>query len=139
MRCKAEQWSGTLPPEASAKWEVSDEVPWHFRVSSCDIFLIQLCLSCVECDKGLLAAFLYVGHQASPLCLRPSVSLPTSGSGLDVESVPQGRRPHSILTVHLPVCLFLRGFGGILADEMGLGKTVQTAAFLACLKFTNQG
>ena len=31
------------------------------------------------------------------------------------------------------------GFGGILADEMGLGKTVQTAAFLACLKFTNQG
>jgi SNF2 family DNA or RNA helicase len=31
------------------------------------------------------------------------------------------------------------GFGVILADEMGLGKTVQTAAFLACLKFTNQG
>mmetsp|Transcript_38899 Transcript_38899/g.70148 ORF Transcript_38899/g.70148 Transcript_38899/m.70148 type:complete len:992 (+) Transcript_38899:42-3017(+) len=35
--------------------------------------------------------------------------------------------------------LFHKGFGGILADEMGLGKTVQTAAFLACLKFTQQG
>mmetsp|Transcript_87644 Transcript_87644/g.173938 ORF Transcript_87644/g.173938 Transcript_87644/m.173938 type:complete len:1086 (-) Transcript_87644:145-3402(-) len=35
--------------------------------------------------------------------------------------------------------LFRKGFGGILADEMGLGKTVQTAAFLACLKFTEQG
>jgi len=35
--------------------------------------------------------------------------------------------------------LFHQGFGGILADEMGLGKTVQTAAFLACLKFTEQG
>lgn len=35
--------------------------------------------------------------------------------------------------------LYHKGFGGILADEMGLGKTVQTAAFLACLKFTNQG
>jgi len=35
--------------------------------------------------------------------------------------------------------LFHKGFGGILADEMGLGKTVQTAAFLACLKITQQG
>jgi len=35
--------------------------------------------------------------------------------------------------------LYHKGFGGILADEMGLGKTVQTAAFLACLKFTEQG
>mmetsp|Transcript_87643 Transcript_87643/g.173932 ORF Transcript_87643/g.173932 Transcript_87643/m.173932 type:complete len:1068 (-) Transcript_87643:145-3348(-) len=35
--------------------------------------------------------------------------------------------------------LYRKGFGGILADEMGLGKTVQTAAFLACLKFTEQG
>eukprot|EP00930_Biecheleria_cincta_P005047 TRINITY_DN10596_c0_g3_i3.p1 TRINITY_DN10596_c0_g3~~TRINITY_DN10596_c0_g3_i3.p1 ORF type:complete len:1096 (-),score=248.22 TRINITY_DN10596_c0_g3_i3:301-3312(-) len=34
--------------------------------------------------------------------------------------------------------LFQKGFGGILADEMGLGKTVQTAAFLASLKFTEQ-
>ena len=59
-----------------------------------------------------------------------------------MESIPQGRWPHFILTVQLqdlPFCRFLRGFGGILADEMGLGKTVQTAAFLACLKFTNQG
>eukprot|EP00928_Gymnodinium_smaydae_P033867 TRINITY_DN2413_c0_g11_i1.p1 TRINITY_DN2413_c0_g11~~TRINITY_DN2413_c0_g11_i1.p1 ORF type:complete len:1021 (-),score=217.97 TRINITY_DN2413_c0_g11_i1:654-3350(-) len=35
--------------------------------------------------------------------------------------------------------LMHKGFGGILADEMGLGKTVQVAAFLACLKFTEQG
>lgn len=35
--------------------------------------------------------------------------------------------------------LFQKGQGGILADEMGLGKTVQTAAFLACLKHTQQG
>lgn len=35
--------------------------------------------------------------------------------------------------------LYQKGFGGILADEMGLGKTVQTAAFLACLKLSNQG
>lgn len=35
--------------------------------------------------------------------------------------------------------LFQKGFGGILADEMGLGKTVQVAAFLSCLKFSNQG
>lgn len=34
--------------------------------------------------------------------------------------------------------LFHKEFGGILADEMGLGKTVQIAAFLACLKFTEQ-
>jgi len=35
--------------------------------------------------------------------------------------------------------LYQKGFGGILADEMGLGKTVQIAAFLACLKCTNEG
>mmetsp|Transcript_120837 Transcript_120837/g.188763 ORF Transcript_120837/g.188763 Transcript_120837/m.188763 type:complete len:1127 (-) Transcript_120837:97-3477(-) len=35
--------------------------------------------------------------------------------------------------------LFQKEFGGILADEMGLGKTVQVAAFLSCLKFSNQG
>mmetsp|Transcript_1644 Transcript_1644/g.3282 ORF Transcript_1644/g.3282 Transcript_1644/m.3282 type:complete len:831 (-) Transcript_1644:168-2660(-) len=34
--------------------------------------------------------------------------------------------------------LYQKGFGGLLADEMGLGKTVQTAAFLACLKCTEQ-
>eukprot|EP00930_Biecheleria_cincta_P005041 TRINITY_DN10596_c0_g1_i1.p1 TRINITY_DN10596_c0_g1~~TRINITY_DN10596_c0_g1_i1.p1 ORF type:complete len:983 (-),score=258.61 TRINITY_DN10596_c0_g1_i1:183-3050(-) len=34
--------------------------------------------------------------------------------------------------------LFHKTFGGILADEMGLGKTVQTAAFLASLKYTEQ-
>ncbi|CAK0860291.1 unnamed protein product, partial [Prorocentrum cordatum] len=35
--------------------------------------------------------------------------------------------------------LFHKRWGGILADEMGLGKTVQCAAFLASLKFTQQG
>merc|ERR1719253_833638 len=35
--------------------------------------------------------------------------------------------------------LYQKKFGGILADEMGLGKTVQIAAFLACLKCTNEG
>jgi len=34
--------------------------------------------------------------------------------------------------------LYQKGFGGLLADEMGLGKTVQCAAFLACLKCTEQ-
>jgi len=35
--------------------------------------------------------------------------------------------------------LHQKGFGGILADDMGLGKTVQVAAFLACLKCSNEG
>merc|ERR1719395_100318 len=35
--------------------------------------------------------------------------------------------------------LYHKEFGGILADEMGLGKTVQVAAFLACLKLSDQG
>lgn len=35
--------------------------------------------------------------------------------------------------------LFQKSLGGILADEMGLGKTVQVAAFLACVKYSNQG
>ena len=43
---EAEQWSGTLPPEASCKWEVSDEVPgWHV---SCEL-LFDGEIVCNEC------------------------------------------------------------------------------------------
>mmetsp|Transcript_11971 Transcript_11971/g.28593 ORF Transcript_11971/g.28593 Transcript_11971/m.28593 type:complete len:961 (-) Transcript_11971:198-3080(-) len=90
----AEQWSGTLPPEASAKWEVSDEVcSLHFSTSD--------------------------------------IKLPRSVYDRLYHYQRQG--------VVWMWNLYHKGFGGILADEMGLGKTVQTAAFLACLKFTNQG
>ncbi|CAE7571809.1 CHR24 [Symbiodinium natans] len=90
----AEQWSGTLPPEASCKWEVSDEV----------------------------------------------CSLSFSGSDIKLPRSVYDRLYHyQRQGVVWMWNLYHKGFGGILADEMGLGKTVQTAAFLACLKFTNQG
>jgi len=88
------EWSGTLPPEATRDWDVSDDV----------------------CSLSFAGA---------------DVKLPRAV----YDRLYQYQRQGVVWMWNL----WHKGFGGILADEMGLGKTVQTAAFLACLKFTNQG
>ncbi|CAK9005803.1 unnamed protein product [Durusdinium trenchii] len=90
----ADQWTGMLPPEATGKWDVSEDV--------CS-------LSCGGADMKL--------------------------PRLVYERLYEYQRQGAVWMWNL----YQNCFGGILADEMGLGKTVQTAAFLACLKFTNQG
>ncbi|CAE7293363.1 CHR24 [Symbiodinium pilosum] len=90
----AEQWSGTLPPEAAGKWEISKDV-CRLSFSGSDIKL----------PRSVYDRLYHYQRQGVVWMWN----------------------------------LYHKGFGGILADEMGLGKTVQTAAFLACLKFTDQG